>query len=145
LIGLKWIEYGNESYAPPARLFVQNSVWGSDGLRNILSYQRPQPKTITAKIEYEITNSATEIKCFNPLVQTLITDYGTYTNVLHNLISYPIDGTNTSAPLSIPSSNVLPNEIIYRSSSTRIPKMGGLYLQRVVRIPFASLYLSTIN
>jgi hypothetical protein len=142
LVGLTWTEHENESYAPPARLYVFNMNWGGGNwtLQNIISYQRPQPKTVTATVTYTIRNAATTMGCFNPITQTLITDLGTFTNVIHNVFNYQANGILTNAPASIPSSAVLPSEITYRFSSTRIPRMGGLYLEKVVTIPFYSLY-----
>jgi hypothetical protein len=139
LIGVTWTEYGTESYSPPARLFVNNSVW-TNGISNILQYQRPQPKTVTSTIVYTIEASESQDFCYNPLTQTLVTDFGTFTNVLHNVVQYLAGGTPVSAIPSVPSSSYLPNEITYRYSSTRISGMGGLYLKKVVKIPFASLY-----
>jgi hypothetical protein len=142
LVGLTWVEYENESYAPPARLYIFALLWGSQAwtLQNIISYQRPQPKTVTAKVTYTIRNEATTIDCFNPITQTLITDLGTFTNVIHNVGNYRANGVIVAPEGSIPNAAYLPSEITYRFSSTRIPRMGGLYLEKVVTIPFASLY-----
>jgi hypothetical protein len=141
LIGLTWTEYENESYSPPARLLLYNPGWNlNPTLSNIAIYQRPQPKTVTATVTSTIRNSSTEIGCFNPVTQTLITDLGTFTNVLHNVSQYIAGGQTVTATPSNPPSFSLPKTIIYRFSSTRIPKMGGLYLERIVTIPFAILY-----
>jgi hypothetical protein len=145
LVGLTWTEYENESYSPPAVLYVYNSAWGSGNwtLANILSYQRPQPKTVTAKVTYAIRTAATTKDCFNPVTQTLITDLGTFTNVLHNAINYKANGVVIGAKQSYPVPPGFPATITHRFSSTRIPRMGGLYLERVVEIPFNQLYNTT--
>jgi hypothetical protein len=147
LVGLTWIEYENESYAPPARLYVAEIFWGSRNwnLGNIISYQRPQPKTVTATVTYTIKNEPTTKDCFNPITQTLITDLGTFTNVIHNVQDYKANGNVVSAEQSLPTSTNLPEKITYRFSSTRIPRMGGLYLEKVVTIPFYQLYINKIT
>jgi hypothetical protein len=138
LIGETWTEYENESYAPPAKIRVQNGILSS--LLAIIEYVRPQPKTVTARVDYKIEASAVTVDCFNPLTQTLITDFGTFTNVIHNVVQYVANGQTVIAIPSSPNSQLLPSEIVYRFSCTRIPRMGGLYLSKKVTIPFASLY-----
>jgi hypothetical protein len=140
LVDLQWIEYENESYAPPAKLYITSNGSILGYLQDIYSYVRPQPRTITARVEYKIVEEAEAEDCFNPITQTLITDVGTFTNVLHNAVQYVGNGELITAQPSIPNSTALPNEIIYRFSCTRIPRMGGLYLSRRVVLPFASLY-----
>ena len=153
LVGVTWTEYENESYSPPGFLYLFNQDWASAwSLNNILTYVRPQSKTVTATVNYTITQNATVKLCFNPITRTLITDLGTYTNVLHNATSYIAGGVPVTAVsggvlhysfYSNPSSVIIPNTIRLRFSSTRIPKMGGLYLEKEVIIPFASLYNSS--
>jgi len=155
LVGVTWTEYENESYSPPGLLYLFNAFWASNwSLNNIVTYVRPQSKTVTATVKYTITSSATTQLCFNPITRTLITDLGTFTNVLHNAENYIAGGVIVNAFsggifhkgfYSNPNSMALPSIITLRFSSTRIPKMGGLYLEKVVTIPFASLYDSDFN
>jgi hypothetical protein len=142
LIGYQWTEYETESYTIPSRLWVYNSNWGTGywTLNNIYQYTPSRSLYVNATITYTIESTPTIDTCYNIITQTLITDFGMFQDVIHNVIDYRYQGQVITAQASTPNAMSLPMTIVIKSSSTRITQMGGLYLNKKVEIPFSFLF-----
>jgi hypothetical protein len=140
LIGSRWSEYETENYTYPSILTLNNSNWAAAwGLSNIYSYQQSRTLEVIAQVFYSIVDSISDsIQPANFASISLVTDLGTYENVLHNAISYKWNNHYISTIPTSPAPRIgrwYYNKIISRVSITRINGMGGLYLQKVVVVP----------
>jgi hypothetical protein len=140
LIGSQWTEYETENYTYPSILTLSNSNWAQAwGLSNIYSYQQSRTLEVIAQVWYSITDTISDsIQPANFASISLVTDLGTYENVLHNAISYKWNNNVVSTIPTSPAPRIgrwYYNKIISRVSITRINGMGGLYLQKVVVVP----------
>jgi len=135
LDGYTWQETETESYTYPAYLVLFNANWvGAWGLSNIIFYTQARTINVRSRVVYTINGSPVNPTNFQ--TQTLVTDLGTYANVLHNALNYKWNGSLVGAPFSNPIAGTGNfGEIVARTSSTRINGMGGLTLAKTVYVP----------
>ena len=136
-----WTETETESYTYPAYLVLYNINWIANwGLSNIIFYTQARTINVKSRVVYTINGSAVQPTNFQ--TQTLVTDLGTYANVLHNALNYKWNGSLVNAPFSNPiagTGNL--GEIVARTQVTRINGMGGLTLAKTVYVPsLATIY-----
>jgi hypothetical protein len=149
LIGITWTEYETTSFTYPALLYV-NTIDGTlYDASNVQSYRLARSVRTQSTITYKISktpDTATRVVTFIPV--TLITDYGTFSNVLHNVTSTKIGGvTYTPDPslenLSSEFSYTTPypstyyyfgSDLIIENNSILLKGYGGLYLIKTISI-----------
>ena len=139
LIGYQWIETETESYTYPSILNVYNQDWASAwSFSNIKNFFESKTVNVRANVHYKITDTDDGVQPTYFSQRTLVTDLGTYQNVLHNVLTYKFNNAVVSTVPTEPAPGIgtwFRENIISRVSYTRINGMGGLFLQKVVSVP----------
>jgi hypothetical protein len=151
LIGVTWTEYQTTSFTYPALLYVTQA--GGYGFlysaNDVVSYRLSRSVRTQATITYKISKTPdTETRVVTFIPVTIISDYGTFSNVIHNVSYTKINNTvytpekslqNLSSEESYTepySSNnyVFGDDLIIENDSTLLKGYGGLYLIKTTSI-----------
>jgi hypothetical protein len=147
LVNATWTEYQTIAFTYPALLIVQdgNLLTPSD----VISFRLARSLRVQSEITYKIRttpDTTTRVVTFIPI--SIISDAGTFSNVLHNVVNAEIGGVPFTPGLSLqnlssefsytapyPSTSyVFGADLVIENNSTLIKGYGGLYLNKIVRV-----------